>query len=126
MESFHEQGLVHGDLRDANFICTYESVTGVVHRDSHARSHDLKITKEDNQRVFSFTRATHSSVMAPSASCTSSPLSRWVYSLMILEFRLVGGLELRNNETIAIGLLRHESLDTAYPSCKMLQLQEYI
>lgn len=72
MGSFHE---VHGDLRDANFICTYESVTGVVHRDSHARSHDLKITK-DNQRVFSFTRATHSSVMAPSASCTSSPLSR--------------------------------------------------
>ena len=63
------------------------------------------LDKQGDQRVFSFTRATHSSVMAPSASCTSSPLSRWVYSLMILEFRLVGGLELRNNETIAIGLL---------------------
>ena len=59
MGSSHEQGLVHGDLSDANFICNYESVTGVVQRDSHARSHDLKITKEDNQRVFSFTRATH-------------------------------------------------------------------
>lgn len=91
MESFHEEGLVHGDLREPNILCNGDKVilvdydwggkVGEAHyphprlcselRDGRGNNADPKITKEDDKRILGNTtdRSPLSSVSAGSGVC---------------------------------------------------------